>query len=132
MTRASELHDRLAKDNIRVFVLSLGTTDGDGTMTYIHGNKTTAEWRKDVRSFLESEQNSPELDEPLSFEIMPSSRLDAYLLSLGYCQIEDVASDVYEGREAVQKAKIVDYPAHEEQETGFGHYGWESKGNAPD
>jgi hypothetical protein len=131
MSRAAELHDRLAKSDIRVFILTISTADGHETTAYIHGSKTTAGWRDDVRRFLDSEQNSPELsDEPSAWETMPSSRLDTYLRSLGYCEIEDVASDVYEGREAVQKARIVDDPEHEEQETGFGHYGWESKGSA--
>jgi len=41
--------------------------------------------------------------------------------------VDDVASDVYEGRVAVYSAGIEDDPSHEEQEDGFDHYGWESK-----
>ena len=55
------------------------------------------------------------------------NQLNQKLYDAGYIDVTDVVADVYEGRIAVYSAGIVDDPAHEEQEGGFGHYGWESK-----
>ena len=49
------------------------------------------------------------------------------LCDAGYIEVNDIVSDIFEGRIAISSAGIVDDPAHEEQADGFGHYGWESK-----
>jgi hypothetical protein len=43
---------------------------------------------------------------------------------LGYIDIKNLVDDVFEGRTATYDAKIIDYPDHEGQKGGFGHYGW--------
>ena len=141
-----KLYANLASHGTRVFKLSIrGSSGGSHVMThgnrtevcsvpdqsyiFINAGKTTEDWRKDVRGFLESERNA------MTDEIAPNNeadddlpyRLYCHLLSLGYCDVDDIVSDVYEGAVAFVNARIVDSPAHEDQEGGFGHYGWESK-----
>lgn len=146
---AKNLYASLARSGIRLFKLCIQRFYGDSHLmmhgdrteacfppnrshTFIHGSKTTDDWRRDVRGFLDSERNSLRPEEASDNhdrdDATLESRLYEYLLSLGYCDIEDVVSDVYEGAIALLDARIVDSPAHEEQENGFGHYGWEARG----
>jgi hypothetical protein len=130
-----KLHARLARNGIRIFKLHIVGSYGCEDCVLIHANKTTEEWRRDVREFLQSERNSlreksgagTDAATSMDGESTLPSRLYHYLHSRGYCDIDDVVSDVYEGRVAVLQSHIVDDPEHEEQETGFGHYGWDSK-----
>ncbi len=50
-----------------------------------------------------------------------------HLSDAGCIDVDDVASDVFEGQVAVYPAGIENDLSHEEQEDGFGDYGWESK-----
>ena len=148
---AKQLQATMARGGVRVFKFSVRkcfndthwVTHGDtkemcfvpgSSYILVHGDKTTEGWRKDVRGFLESELNSlrgkgapNEIEGHGDNELLPY-RLYSHLLSLGYCDISDVVSDCYEGAVAYVDARIVDSPAHEEQQDGFGHFGWESKG----
>jgi hypothetical protein len=119
--QANELYEVLARQGIRIFVLKLGHLE----MTYIHPQKTTEEWRQDVRSFV-SETNSPENGKNCSDDDIYNG-LIARMSEAGYLEVADVAADVYEGRIVVLSASIKDHPIHREQADGFGHYGWESK-----
>jgi len=54
--------------------------------------------------------------------------LTEHMMRLGYHEINEVVSDVYEGMITNEASRLVDDPAHDDlQEDGFGHYGWESK-----
>lgn len=116
-----ELYGILAAQGIRIFVLKLGSLE----ITYIHPQKTTEEWRQDVRSFV-SETNSPEKRKNCSDNDIYNG-LIARMSEAGYLEVADVAADVYEGRIVVHSASVEDYPIHREQADGFGHYGWEFK-----
>jgi len=119
--KEKELYELLAAQGVRIFVLKLGS---DRT-TYIHPQKTTKEWRSDLKRF-KSELNIQKDEEGYSDDDV-YNELTGKLSDAGYIDVDDVASDVYEGRVAVYSAGIEDDPSHEEQEDGFGHYGWESK-----
>ena len=119
--KEKELYELLAGQGIRLFVVALG---GD-RRTFIHSKKTTEEWRTDIKQF------KAEINQQKDEEGYPDdnvyNELTRMLLDAGYHDVDDIASDVYEGRVAVYSAGIEDYPSHEEQADGFGHYGWESK-----
>ena len=119
--KEKELYELLASQGVRIFVLKLGS---DRTI-YIHPQKTTNEWRSDLKRF-KSELNIQKDDKGYSDDDV-YNELTGMLSNAGYIDVDDVASDVYEGRVAVYSAGIEDDPSHEEQEDGFGHYGWESK-----
>ncbi len=116
-----ELYQFLSKNGIRVFALSLGKDHS----LYIHPNKTVNEWRSDIEKFKIEINNLKDEDGFADDEIFNSLTLK--LLDAGYCDVNDMVADVYEGRIAKYSSGIVDDPAHEEQANGFGHYGWESK-----
>jgi hypothetical protein len=121
--KAKELHAHLASQGIRLFALNVGRPID--TMLFIHPHKTTAEWRQDVRRFIDEIGHTKSRTGDASdnaFNAMMQKLSDA-----GYIEAEDMVSDVYEGCTAVYSAGIVDNPAHEDQADGFGHYGWESK-----
>ena len=50
-----------------------------------------------------------------------------YLDNLGYVEVLDAVADVFEGRIMNECSRIVDDPDHEDQEDGFGHFGWEGE-----
>jgi hypothetical protein len=119
--KEKEIYELLAAQGVRIFVLKLSS---DRT-TYIHPQKTTKEWRSDLKRF-KSELNIQNDEEGYSDDDV-YNELTGKLSDAGYIDVDDVASDIYEGRVAVYSAGIEDDPSHEEQEDGFGHYGWESK-----
>ena len=119
--KEKELYELLAVQGFRIFVLKLGS---DRTI-YIHPQKSTKEWRSDLERF-KSEVNIQKDNEGYSSDDV-YNELAGKLSDAGYIDVDDVASDVYEGRVAVYSAGIEDDPLHEEQENGFGHYGWEGK-----
>jgi hypothetical protein len=120
--KPKEIFEKLKTLNIRIFALRLGGHRRE-TMLYIHPDKSTAQWRKDLGDFRDhSERETSDWADDRVW-----NDLTSYLTGLGYCQVEDVAADVFEGRIAATVAKLVDDPDHEEQEDGFGHFGWESK-----
>ena len=109
-----QIHSKLALINTRLFTISVG---GD-TVIWIHPYKTVKEWRKDIRAF----QHFGDME----------MNLYEHLRKLGYSEALDVVSDVYEGKIEIKKVgkskrgTLVDDPIHEEQKSGFGHYGWEN------
>lgn len=119
--KTKELYELLASQGIRIFVLALGTYN----TTYIHPKKTTKEWRADVKGFI-AEINEQNDEEGFSDDDVYNELIDK-LSDAGYIEVDDVASDVYEGRVTVYSAGIEDDPSHEEQADGFDHHGWESK-----
>jgi hypothetical protein len=121
-----ELSKFLGKLGIRIFVLSL---KGYGIMYFIH-ERTTAEWRNDLRKFI-TEANNQEglLEDDTVYNFLIHK-----LQEEGYKEIDDIAADVYEGIicdskkfATIYSAAIKDYPAHKDQKDGFGHYGWDSQ-----
>jgi len=121
--KAKELHEHFASQGIRLFALSLGTMADK--MTYIHPHKMTEEWRQDVKRFIAEIGHSKSRTGDAcdnAFNALLKKLSDA-----GYIEVNDVVSDVYEGRIAVYSSGIKDAPVHEDQTDGFGHYGWESK-----
>ncbi len=117
-----ELYNFLSSNGIRIFALSLGKDHS----LYIHPNKTVSEWRSDIERFKLEINSLKDNDGYADDEAFNSLTLK--LLDAGYCDVNDMVADVYEGRISKYSAGIVDDPAHEEQANGFGHYGWESKG----
>ena len=116
-----ELYTFLSNNGIRIFALTLGKDNS----LYIHPNKTVSEWRSDIERFKQEINILKENDGYADDAVFNSLTLK--LLDAGYCDVNDMVADVYEGRIAKYSSGIVDDPAHEEQANGFGHYGWESK-----
>ncbi len=114
-------HELLSKQGIRLFDLSLGSD----TTTLIHVSKTVEEWRNDLKSIIAELQNVKDEDGYSNDDVY--NALFQKLRDIGYIDIHDIVSDVYEGRISVNSASICDDPAHEDQLNGFGHYGRESK-----
>lgn len=118
-----EFYAVLAKQGIRMFALSLGVEDDP--LYLIHPQKTVQEWREDVRRFIsEIGQNEDSVGDA-DFEVF--DELSNKLHEAGYLAVDDMVADVYEGRIAKYKAGIEDDPSDEEQISGFGQYGFESK-----
>ena len=125
-----EVHALLAGFGIRVFALSLDSRYSHGEYKlFIHPHKTTAEWREDVRTFLKGVGagwgGTSDVTDAADDNIFHA--FYGYLRNLGYHEMEDVVSDVYEGRLTCEMSRIVDDPDHEEQTDGFGHFGWENR-----
>ena len=121
--KAKEVFEKLKAINVRIFVMRLGGHRRD-MMFYIHPDKTTEQWREDVCRF--RDRSERETNDWADDRVW--NDLTNYLAGLGYCQVEDVAADVFEGRIATLSAKLVDDPDHDDiQKDGFGHFGWESK-----
>ena len=125
--RAGEIHKTLAKQNIRVFCPALKSGGKYKTKHWIHDSKSVAEWRADVRVFLEA---CDERDEEGWADDHVHNTLSGHMMSLGYVEVDDIVADVFEGRITNSRAKIEHYPAHDDQPDGFGHYGWENGGNS--
>jgi hypothetical protein len=119
--KEKELYEHLAGLGIRLFVVAVGRDK----RTFIHPKKTTEEWRGDINKF-KAEINLQK-DEDCYSDDDVYNELTRMLMEAGYHDVDDVASDVYEGRVAVYSAGLENDPSHEEQTIGFGHYGWESK-----
>ena len=98
---------------------------GSDRTIYIHPQKTTKEWRSDIKRFKSELKIQKDVEGYSDDDVY--NELTGKLSDAGYKDVDDVASDVYEGRVAVYSASIEDDPSHEEQEDGFVHYGWESK-----
>ncbi len=111
----------LADQGIRVFVFSLGIEK----ISFIHPNKTVLEWRSDVRKFI-SYLNNVQSKNGHADDIIYNTVMSKFI-NAGYFEVNDIASDVFEGRIAKYTAGIEDDPEHGDQLDGFGHYGWESK-----
>jgi hypothetical protein len=121
-----QLHDHLASQGIRMFVLSIDLYPAEFLtpshhMIYIHPNKTTPEWRVDIRRI------AGEIEQAGFSGNKASNALFAKLQEAGYLEATAVVSDVYECRVDAELPGIIDSPIHSEQADGFGHYGWESK-----
>lgn len=121
MDRSEDVCKKMAGIGVRIFAVRLGRE----CEYWVHPNKTTPQWRKDVREFLKT-QNKGTSEEGYAHDDV-SNRLNSFLTKKGYHEVADVVCDVYEGRISIDSAKIVDDPDHEEQADGFGHFGWESK-----
>jgi hypothetical protein len=116
-----ELHRCLASTGIRVFKIYLGR---DETTFWIHPNKTTEAWREDLSNFV-IETTTRDSSNGWADSLL-MDKLFKYMHGRGYIEMDDVVSDVYEGRIANMESMILPDPQHENDESGFGHYGWES------
>ncbi len=117
-----ELYKFLSSKGVRIFALSLGNHHA----LYIHSKKSVNEWRSDIERFKLELNSVKDKDGYADDEVF--NALTIKLMDAGYFDVNDMVADVYEGRIAKYSASIVDDPAHDEQTDGFGHYGWESKG----
>jgi hypothetical protein len=133
---AKQVHDKIISTGVRIFKISIHEPYSRDPVFWVHWNKTTAEWRKDIKAFLDSDKNlstnSLSKDEDGCVigghaDDKVCCNLNVYLTSLGYFELDDVISDVFECRITNELARLIDDPIHEEQKDGFGHYGWESK-----
>jgi len=121
--KPKEVFEKLKSVNVRIFALRLSGHRRE-TLLYIHPDKTTPQWREDVSRF--RDRSERETNDWADDRVW--NDLTNYLAGLGYCQVEDVAADVFEGRVSATVAKLVDDPDHDDiQKDGFGHFGWESK-----
>ena len=143
MKSAKEVHDQIVATGARIFALSLGTRrasmfpdlSGNAETSYwVHASKSTPEWRRDLAAFRgRAFTDPPSVDDDgetvqgfANDEVW--NALSSHLHDLGYHEVGDIVSDVFEGRITNEVSRIVDAPAHpESQKDGFGHYGWESK-----
>jgi hypothetical protein len=110
----TEFHEGLVSQGIGIFNISL---EGD-TRTLIHPKKTVMQWRQDVRSMIQKSRVVDQNGNADNFDLV-----NALIGDFGYFEVEFLADDVYEGRRAIYESGIVDDPAHEDQNDGFGHYG---------
>lgn len=117
------LHQKLADIGVRIFKMDLFYPFEE--CYWIHAQKTTEEWREDIRNFIAQGEVTATGD-PWTAADKIALSLSNYLGNLGYCELEDVTSDVYEGQIAATSAKLQPSPLTE-SEDGFGHYGWEAK-----
>jgi hypothetical protein len=117
-----ELYQTLAKDGIRIFKIYMGR---DETTFWIHPHKTTEQWRNDLSKFTQEISGSDHSNGWGDSILL--NKLFKHMHELGYIEIDDVISDVFEGRVGCTESLILPDPQHETDETGFGHYGWESK-----
>ncbi len=114
--RAKQAHELLSRQGVRLFSISLNPNAE--TMTWIHLSKTVEAWRADLRTFISELQGVTDEDGWANDQV--HSGLFDSLREAGYIEVDDVVSDVYEGRITVNSASIRDDPAHEEQPSGFG------------
>lgn len=113
-----QIYEVLAKYGVRLFMTKLGLHE---EKIWVHPNKTTEQWRNDISAFVtKSERKGPDSGDDVFNDLF------SYLSDLGYAEAEDVVSDVFEGKIEHRESVIVPDPDHEEDVTGFGHFGWES------
>lgn len=127
-----ELHRKLAAQGIRIFALRLhGGAYQRDEMLWIHPNKTAEQWRADMKAFLETSTRTTDIfgDDDATDDVF--NALYNHLRSLGYMEVVDVAADVYEGRVVSQRSHVAPDPDHEEDATGFGHFGWDARALDP-
>lgn len=122
--RGKQIFTQLAHHNIRIFRLSLRSKGGKYDDYYwIHDEKTSEEWRQDIRSALDNNEKQNE-DGYADGDLF--NGLFNHLRQLGYSQIDSVLADVFEGRISNCHAKLEHCPRDEDQPDGFGHGGWDS------
>ena len=92
--RGKQVFTELARHNIRVFRLSLRSGARYEHHYWIHDEKTSEEWRQDIRFALE---NGEKQDEDGYADDDLTNALFNHLRQLGYSQIDDVVADVFEG-----------------------------------
>jgi len=128
--KPQELHRLLAEKGIRIFKIwihnplnSMGTCIEE--YFWIHPDKTTAQWREDLTACLGEKKTDGYY---CATDTIFNDVFNKFH-SLGYIELNDVVSDIFEGKVKGDKevAQIAPDPQHEEDTTGFGHYGWESK-----
>jgi hypothetical protein len=115
---AKEFYDLLAKQGIRMFSLKLEQKE---EMVFLHPKKTVLEWRADLRKIL----NEVQCNDKTGYA--DSNIVGDLLFKLsaeGYLDVRDLVADVFEGRIAITGVRIDDWPVHEDQPDGFGHYGF--------
>jgi hypothetical protein len=115
---SKQAYETLAKSGVRLFMLRIHR---DPDKIWVHVNKTTEQWRVDVSSFLaKSERSGPDCTDEIFNDLY------SHLSDLGYVEADDVVSDVFEGKIESTTASLKPDPDHEEDVTGFGHFGWEN------
>ncbi len=123
-------HQKLADVGVRIFMIRMsGHSYPRDEKLWLHPNKTTPQWRADLTDFLERSERTTDPED--SSEDAIFNALYKHLQDLGYIEVEDVVSDVYEGRITHEHARIVPDPDHEEDVTGFGHFGWDARALDP-
>jgi hypothetical protein len=119
---AREIHRLLAGQGVRIFLAKLTRGGLREERFWIHRNRTTAEWRTDLQGFID---RSRHVDREAGWATDGvENGLGSWLADRGYVELMDVVDDVFEGRITCDEARIVPDPEHEEDVTGFGHFGW--------
>jgi hypothetical protein len=122
-TAGRKLYEKLINIGIRIFCIQLKHGDSSEMQYWMHSNKTTQEWRQDLRTFSNREVSS---EEGWAHTVCEGN-VEDYLQGLGYVLMVDVISDIYEGRIAIEKSRLTDCPRNRNQSDGFGCFGWESE-----
>lgn len=121
-----EVQQMIAGIGARIFAVRIASTDyGREYQYWIHPQKTSAEWREDVSGIIKNLYAIDHDDGGAADDVYNTFHNE--MQKLGYHEICDVVSDVFECRVSVEAARIVPDPDHEEDTTGFGHFGWESR-----
>lgn len=125
--QTKEFYDLLAKQGIRMFSIKL---EREEEQIFIHPHKTVTEWRTDLRRILGElhiiDEKSGDANSKMQMKLLEK------LNESGYIDVRDLVADVFEGRIAITGVRIDDWPVHDDQQDGFGHYGLglESNNNA--
>jgi len=121
---AKGMYDKLTAAGIRIFAIKLfGGTINNDYMLFIHPDKTRNQFRDEIRIFKrDTFDTSGHYADDNMF-----NRLMEHLRTLGYVEVLDVVADVFEGCVTNECSRIRDDPIQEEQEDGFGHFGWENQ-----
>lgn len=117
---AKNMHDEIAAAGYRLFAIRITPADRRYEVL-VCKDKTVEQFRADVSAFIGKPFTATDWVEDALW-----NALHRHLTDLGYEEVLDIVSDVYEGRISCTSAVLVNDPDHE-QMSGFGHFGWESK-----
>lgn len=132
MDTSKEINKKLADIGIAIFTLRLDCPKGLNVIHFIHDGKTIKEWREDIctfrgksnRSWLSPSKSNNDKDPYTEKDVF--NDLMEYLFDLGYRQIDNVVTDVYEGRIACLNAQLMNDSSFGSKD-GFGVYGYGSQ-----
>jgi hypothetical protein len=122
MNNSKLLHDKLAAVGVRIFKMRLRIGLKSEEHYFVHDSKSVEEWRNDIRDFI---AKSDCMDESGWADDSVFNSLFGRLNDLGYEEIVDIVTDVFEGRVTTERSSLVHDPDHDDIQTdGFGHHGW--------
>lgn len=113
-----ELYEKL---NVKIFKIVLNLGQKHEEYFFVHPDKTLDQWRKDLKTFYLN-ASFFDIDGYSSDKVL--NKLFAHMNELGYFEIDDVITDIFEGKITNDSARLIDDPSHESMKDGFGHYGF--------